>query len=319
MSTPLKVTNRVPFEHQLGTDISAARTVDEALTIAGLNWGLRDIPGDPVTLMGADGITIGSMPGRRFIVRDDDNTILATVGSRYTTIDNAAAFEVADHAHMLGAQFDAAGEVDHGRTTYMSMSIPEATTAIGGNDPVEFKVVMSTSHAGEGAAVQSVTARRLVCTNGLTIGVNNGSTPRTWSIRHSASADQRLIEARTAMQGAMQYAKAFTAHAEALIASPMTTNEFDRFLAELVPRPDEGRKTSVTRWENRRNTLMDLWGTAFTQEEGRHTRWAALNSVGEFLDWHKNTRGGESARALSQFNDTNAAFRQRAFQLLQPA
>jgi phage/plasmid-like protein (TIGR03299 family) len=317
MSSALTITDRVPFEHQLGTDIRAARTVDEALTIAGLNWGLRDIPGDSVTLMGADGITIGSMPGRRFITRDDDNTILATVGSRYTTIDNAAAFEVADHAHALGAQFDAAGEIDHGRTTYMSMTIPEASTKIGGHDDVQYKVVLATSHAGEGAAVQSVTARRKVCTNGLTVGLPG--TSQTWSIRHSASADQRLIEARTAMQGAMQYAKAFTAHAEALIASPMNTNEFDRFLAELDPRPDEARKTSVTRWENRRNTLMDLWGTAFTQEEGRHTRWAALNSVGEFLDWHKNTRGGDSARALSQFNDTNAATRQRAFRLLQAA
>ena len=317
MSSALTITDRVPFEHQLGNDISAARSVEQALAIAGLNWGLRDIPGDTVTLMGADGITIGSMPDRRFIVRDNNNTILASVGSRYTTIDNAAAFSVADQAHMLGARFDAAGEIDHGRTTYMSMSIPEATSNIGGKDPVEFRVILTTSHAAEGAAVQSVTARRKVCTNGLTIGIPGAS--QTWSIRHSASADQRLIEARTAMQGAMQYAKAFTAHAEALIATPMTTNEFDQFLIALDPRPDEERKAATTRWENRRDTLMELWATTYTQEEGRHTRWAALNSVGEFLDWHKSTRGGDTGRSLSQFNDGNATTRQRAFRLLQAA
>lgn len=317
MSSALAITDRVPFEHQLGTDIRSAHNVQDALSTAGLAWGLRDVPADSVTLMDAAGVTIGSMPGRRFIVRDDNNTILAAVGSRYTTIDNAAAFAVADQAQMLGARFEAAGEIDHGRSTYMSMSLPEATTMIGGHDPVSFKVILSTSHSGDGAAVQSVSARRLVCTNGLEIG--SVGVPRTWSIRHSASAEQRLIEARTAMQGAMRYVKEFTARAEALAAASMSTNEFDLFLATLDPRPDDDRKTAVTRWENRRDTLMGLWSTADTQEEGRNTRWAALNAVGEYLDWHKSTRGGETARALSQFNDTNAATRARAYQLLQPA
>ncbi|MET3862554.1 hypothetical protein ABIE38_003500 [Dietzia sp. 2505] len=169
MSSALTITDRAPFEHQLGTDIRAARTVNEALTISGLNWGLRGIPSVSVTLMGADAITIGSMPGRRFIVRDDDYTILDAIGSRYTTIDNAAAFKVANPSCILGAQFDAAGEIDHGRTTLMLTTIPEASTKIGGHYEVQLNVVISTSHSGGGAANQSVTARRRVRTNGLTL------------------------------------------------------------------------------------------------------------------------------------------------------
>lgn len=315
MSTPLKVTNRVPFDAQIGTDISAATDVSDALRIAGLDWGLIDMPSPTLAVFDEDGITNVTMPDRRLIVRDDTNVVLSTVGSRYVPLSNAEVYAVADHARNLGARFSAAGEVSYGRQTFLTMEVPEAAVNVGGNDPITTKVVLRTSNDG-GVAMASVSAMRKVCTNGMTIGVG---TPQSWEIRHSASAVQRLQEAEHAMAGAMRYAKEFAARAEHLAATPMSTNEFDRFLADLHPRPDQERKAAHTRWENRRDTLMSLWSESITQEEGRRTRWGALNALVEYLDWHKPIRGGEEARALRQLDDTNAATRQRAYRLLQPA
>lgn len=315
MSTPLKVTNRVPFDAQIGTDISAATDVSDALRIAGLDWGLIDMPSPTLAVFGEEGITNVTMPDRRLLVRDDTNVVLSTVGSRYVPLSNAEVYAVADHARNLGAKFSAAGEVSYGRQTFLTMEVPEAAVNVGGNDPITTKVVLRTSNDG-GVAMASVSAMRKVCTNGMTIGVG---TPQSWEIRHSASAAQRLQEAEHAMAGAMRYAKEFAARAEQLAATPMSTNEFDRFLADLHPRPDQERKAAHTRWENRRETLMSLWSESITQEEGRRTRWGALNSLVEYLDWHKPIRGGEEARALRQLDDTNAAIRQRAYRLLQPA
>lgn len=315
MSTPLKVSNRVPFDAQIGTDISKATDVSDALRIAGLDWGLIDMPSPTLAVFGEDGITNVTMPDRRLIVRDDTNVVLSTVGSRYVPLSNAEVYAVADHARALGAQFSAAGEVAHGRQTFLTMEVPEAAVNVGGNDPISTRVVLRTSNDG-GVAMASVSALRRVCTNGLTIGVG---TPQTWEIRHSASASQRLQEAEQAMTGAMHYAKEFAARAEQLAATSMSTNEFDRFLAELHPRPDQERKAAHTRWETRRDVLLGLWADSYTQEEGRGSAWGALNSVAEYLDWFKPTRGGEEARALRQLDDTNAAIRQRAYRLLQPA
>lgn len=315
MSTPLKVTDRIPFDAQIGTDISAATDVPDALRIAGLDWGLIDMPEPTLAVFGEDGITNITMPDRRLLVRDDTNVVLSTVGSRYVPLSNADVYAVADHARALGARFTAAGEVNYGRQTFLTMDVPEAAVNVGGNDPVSTKVVFRTSNDG-GIALASVSAMRKVCTNGMTIGIG---VPQTIEIRHSASASQRLQEAEQAMTGAMRYAKEFAARAEQLAATPMSTNEFDLFLAELHPRPDEDRKAAVTRWENRRDTLMSLWSESVTQEEGRRTRWGALNSVAEWADWHKATRGGEEARAQRQLDDTNAAIRQHAYRLLQPA
>ncbi|PZT95415.1 MAG: hypothetical protein DI630_24320 [Gordonia sp. (in: high G+C Gram-positive bacteria)] len=315
MSTPLKVTNRVPFDAQIGTDISKATDVSDALRIAGLDWGLIDMPSPTLAVFGEDGITNVTMPDRRLIVRDDTNVVLSAVGSRYVPLSNSEVYAVADHARALGAQFNSAGEINHGRSTFLTMNIPEATVNVAGHDPVSFKLVARTSNDG-GIAFLSVSALRQVCSNGMTIGVG---VPQTIEIRHSASATQRLQEAEQAMTAAMRYAKEFAARAEQLAATPMRTNEFDRFLAELHPRPAQERKAAHTRWETRRDVLMNLWAHSETNEEGRGTAWGALNALVEWADWFKPTRGGEEARALRQLDDTNAAIRQRAYRLLQPA
>lgn len=317
MTAPaIKYTDRVPDATILGTDVHGATDMNDALDIAGLNWGLTVTDASELTIMGADGVTMTGMPGRRFISRDDTGEILAAVGNRYTPITNREAFALADHAKNLGAQFAAAGSIDHGRTVFMSMEIPEATGHIAGVDPVDFGFYLRSGHDGE-SATYSVSARRRWCTNGSEVG-SLAATPRSWSIRHTSSAQENLILARQAVAGAIAYAKAFVAHAEAMATTPMTTAEFMQVLDIMAPKPDEERKAAVTRWEKRRDMLLDLWANADTQEEIRGTRWAAFNSITEYLDWYAPTKGEDPtrARALRQFNDAGAATRRRAFDLL---
>lgn len=307
-------TDRVPNAAVLGTDITSATDASDALRIAGLDWDLIDTPADDLTILSEDGVTLGRMPGRRLISRSDSDVILAAVGSRYATISNYEAFSLSDDAKALGAQFAHAGEIDHGRTTFMTMSIPEASVQIAGVDPIDFGFYLRTSH-GAGAATWSVSARRLVCTNGMEVGLPGSS--RTFSIRHSASAQHQLTLASKAVQDAMVYAKTFAAHAEKLVDDRMSTREFTNFIDTLCPKPEEGRKAATTRWENRRASLQELFTAADTQEEIRGTRWAAFNAVSEYHEWLAPTRGdSDRARALRQFSGTSDDFRQRAYSLL---
>lgn len=319
MTAPsLNITDRMPDDTILGTNISTAANTGEALALAGLDWGLVDTPADDLTIMGPEGVTIGSMPDRRLISRSDNGVILDVVGARYTPIENADAFALADQAKTLGAQFANAGEVDHGRTTFMTMTIPEATGYVGGSDPVDFGFYIRTG-VGQ-AATYSVSARRRVCTNGMSVGFSGAKT-HSWAIRHTRSADENLILARAAVRDAMAYAKEFVAHAEAMVNTPMSSSEFGSFLDTFAPKPDEAKKAATTRWETRRAELRELFNGADTQEDIRGTRWAAFNAVTEHLDWYTSTKGDNptEARALRQFNGTAETHRQRAFNLLQPA
>ncbi len=317
-----RAAHRLPAQSVLGTDIAAATDTGEALRMAGLDWGLTVHDTDNMTLLGDTGVISTSLPGQRMIMRDDTYQGLAVVGSRYTPVSNAAAFALADDARLLGATFAHAGELDFGRRTFLTMDLPEARVHVGGKDIVDFGIVFRTSHDGSGSIVGEVTGKRLVCTNGLTLGI--GSAHR-WSIPHTASAHDRMDAARVLLQGATRYAKEFAAIGELLISRPMTVTEFTTYIDTLYPQPDESKKAAVTRWENRRVELLDLFRLAATQEEGRSTQWAALNAVVEWEDWGRSVRtsDGETAdqaRAARQFNNPDSAgTKQNAYRLLQPA
>ncbi|MDN5757601.1 MAG: DUF945 domain-containing protein [Tomitella sp.] len=310
--------HRLPAQQVLGTDIAGAGTVSEALHTASLDWGLNIVDADNLTIMGDSGVTTTSFPGRRLLMRDDTHTGLGMVGARYEPVDNAAAFALADDAHALGATFAHAGELDHGRGVFLTMDLPEARVQVGGHDLVDFGVIFRAGHGGSGGILGEVSGTRLVCTNGMTVGIGR---PHQWKIRHTRSAQTQMDMARVVLQGAARYAKEFAAIGEQLISEPMGRGEFVAYLDRLYPEPDEDKKASHTRWQQRRADLLQLFATAGTQEEGRSTRWAAFNAVVEYEDWHRGVRatGGENAdeaRAARQFRPDTDSHKQQAFDLI---
>lgn len=97
--------HRLPAAQVLGADVVEASNVDEALTIANLNWGLVTHAAENMTLMAEDDLISTSIPGQRLIMRDDTYLTLAAVRQRYEAVDNRSAFSLADDAHALGATF----------------------------------------------------------------------------------------------------------------------------------------------------------------------------------------------------------------------
>lgn len=298
----------------LGTDISAAQNLDAALEAAGMNWTVLDHPAENLTLFTDDGITSTSIPGHRLLMRSDNHLTLGVVGACYTPVDNTQAFALADAAKMLGARFAYAGEMDHGRKSFITMDIPEASVYVGGHDALSFSIALSTSHDGSGSITGNVLGTRLTCTNGMRSPI--GSAQR-WNIRHTASADSRMDQARDALRHAFAHAKAFAAHAEEMISTPFSTRDFDNLIATLLIRPDENATDRAKNtWHRRRNELMQLFTETHTQEEGRWTRWAAYNAIAEWQDWYRPANNGDHGRAQRNFASTSTGLTERTFELL---
>lgn len=314
MPAPTSVSRLNPAA-QLGTNITDATCLDDALRTANLDWSVIQHKADNLTLFADDDIVTTSIPGKDLLIRSDNNQTLGVVGSRYTPVSNADAFSMADAAHRLGARFAYAGELDHGRKTFLTMTLPEASISVGGHDLVEFSIKFTTGHAGCAPITGEAIGTRLVCTNGMR---SSFGTNHKWNIRHTATADHRLEQAETALQHAFAYAKEFSAAAEHMISTPMSRREFTEFIDTLFPEPEEGctsRKRNL--WETRRRNLLSLFGTYETQEEGRETRWAGYNSVIEWLDWFRPAQGGEEGRALRNFETGNDnGLGSRVFELL---
>lgn len=297
----------------LGTDIGHAANVVEALQVAGLDWGV-------VTADDTDGLSVGVgdeersvfMPDRKLVLRDDSPIVLGMVSAGYSPLSNRVAFAPADRARELGAVFAAAGESDYGRKTWITMNLPEATVMIGGKDVVTFQIEFRTSHSGDGAVLGRVRGRRLWCLNGCSSKLQS---PSQWSVRHTESAEERLLLAATTMRGAVQWAKEFAALGERLIASPVPRALYEQYIDTLYPRPDDARKVAMDRWERRRADLIGLFATSQLQADGRGTAWAAVNAVTEHEQWWRGARTDES-RARRQFEGGSDRFSAAAFALM---
>jgi len=301
----------------LGTDLAGVTTVDEALTTAGLDWGLQVQPANDIVLMNEDGIVTTSIPGMNLVMRDDTHLTLGVVGGRYQAVANRDAFILGDEIINLGGSLTRGGELDHGRKTFLSFELPEANVQVGGKDLVTFGFDVTATHDGTENIVAKIWARRLICTNGMTASIKG--IPHMVKIRHAGDPLRRIVEAGTVVRQAAAYAKSFAATAELMISTRFTLREFTAYIDRLYPAPDADEKRAQTIWHNRRNELISLFQIAGTNEEGRGTAWAAYNAVTEYLDWTapvRNPNNVPNIRAVRQFEGANQEVKDRAFDLI---
>jgi len=304
---------RTPAGRALGTDISSAHSLDEALELARLDWTIEEHSADNFAIMTEEGITTTGMPGMRFFLRSDTKAALHLGGGRYTAVTNADAFAPAEAAIALGARFATAGELKGGKQAYVELDMPDATVSVGGKDLVTFQLLLRTAHDGSGRVVGEARARRLVCMNGMTANIGF---PAAFAIGHTSSAHDRLAAAKKMMQGAVRYAKEFSAVADHMLDTPMSNTQFVEFIDGLYPQPPIEDKRARGIWERRRGELIELFRFADTNDLGRGSRWGAYAALTEHLDWFGTVRGSVDARAQRQLENTAQGAKDRAMKML---
>lgn len=301
----------------LGADLEGVTTIEQAMDVAGLNWGIQIEDATNLSISTDEGVTNTSIPGMRLVMRDDTHVTLGVVGGRYHAVDNHSVFAMGEHILNQGGVLAEGGTLDHGRKAFMRFDLPGTSIEVGGKDLIKFGVVIRANHDGSGTVTAGIEGRRLICTNGMTVKMRG--LDHQFAIRHTASAQERLGEAERVLHGTMAYAKSFAAISEEMLSRKFTRAQFEQYIEALYPRPVEDEKRAMTLWENRRSELLALYKFAETNDLGRDTQWGAFNSVVEYLDWGAPVRSSnrtsvEEARALRQFEGSNQEMKNRAFE-----
>lgn len=176
--------SRKPIWHSLGVNVSSARTVEEALDMAELNWQVyqRRVFTD-------NGLEV---VGHRANIRDRDNKVLGIVSDKYTIVQNHDAFSFANDLLDSGVRFERAGEIQGGKGVWLLLKIPERYQM--GGSWIDPYIVLFNTHDGSSSMKIAVTPIRVLCSNTLNLAVNKAS--RTWSSKHSIGIKDRMDEAR---------------------------------------------------------------------------------------------------------------------------
>jgi phage/plasmid-like protein (TIGR03299 family) len=316
---------RVAAWHGLGTVVDHAMSAAEALQLAHLaDWNVRKAPITATVPFGAGTLAL-PIPDRFAIIRDSpfergQIDTLGVVGSKYVPFQNEENTDIIDairgEAH---GTFETAGALRGGRDVFVTTLLPE-TMLVGGVDPVRTYLAALNSHDGSSALRFLLTNVRVVCSNTQEAAIRGAST--IFSRRHTrAGTDGIAIQARALLDLTFKYNVAFEAEAEKMIQATMSEAGFWDIVAELYPVDEQSPNITQARAEGHRQALMRAWSESETLDGIHDTRWAAYQTVTEYLDHAipvlgKSGEDAVAARHLAAIGLRRGGVKAHAFDLL---
>jgi phage/plasmid-like protein (TIGR03299 family) len=304
--------------HGLGTVFDADLDVntDKMISLAGLDWSVDLVP---LVTDDSDKMNAGAYASVR-TDSDGARSILGVVGERYTVVQNRDALSFADNILDGGGRWETAGGLKGGAVVFGSMAVLDdiVLDPSGAADTIKTYLLISTSHDGSSAVQVLTTPVRVVCSNTLNMAIKG--TKNSIKFRHTQSIEGKVLHARQSLGLATTYFDAFEKEAQELFATSVTNAKFDEIVKGVFPEPDRATaaKVAVTKWDNRRDRLFDLW-RGETNANIAGTAWAAFNALTEENQWYRQVRVGNVENGLAAgagFDDATNAFRTKALNVV---
>ena len=276
--------------HKLGTVTEDAKSAQEALEIAKLDWEVAKSPiyvTDPTT---NQPVLVNDKWATTRVHKELGFSPLGVVGNYYQPVQNTEAFTFCDAlSYEGGLTYETAGSLSDGKRVFLSMKMPETIKVSGGKDNVDLFIMVVNSHDGSSPLIATVTPVRPVCAN--TVAMALDSAVSKFTIRHTKNATKRVEEARQALGITLKYQDEFSIMANRLMETEMSKGEFANALKSVMPMPEdkEENKKAIEAWNDKFSEIVKLWD-APTQDNIRGTAWAAYNSVVEWADWYSPVR-----------------------------
>ena len=122
---------------------------------------------------------------------------------------------------------------------------------------------------------------------------------QSFKIRHTQTADGRIAAAREALGLSFTYFDEFALQAKQLFEKEINNKQFYDLVRNLYPKPENDKKGSLKKWENKVVLLDDLYFNSPTNANIKGTAWGAFNALTERLDYFRTARKGNSETLIA--------------------
>lgn len=303
--------------HQLGTVTGRYETTDQLLTDPGFQYvvfksQLHDGLGRPVDAWGAfrwdykDKLA-GNKDAAQFLGSIGKDRAIVQHGEGFKTVD--ALMNSADGAH-----YETAGVLGKGEVVWALADL--GFTAKIGDDVQKGYLLFVTSHDSSYAHTYRVSMTRVVCQNTLNAALSERTRAKL-TIRHTKNAQDRLIDARTAIVSLGDDVKRMEDKLNFLAGRKMNREALSSIMDRLFPkvRNDDGAARDTTRRTNIIADILKLYeindGNAFPEQRG--TSYALLNAVTDYTD---HQRGSDDSRAEVAMFGSGDTLKTKAFETI---
>ena len=295
----------LPTLRGIAREVSGAATVGDALAMNGMDWGVEKRQSFFMLNNG----TPSPMPSSFATVRSDNEAMLGRVGGDYVAMKNSDALQHVDALLASGiATLDSVFELKGGKQVGASLRLSEKI-AIGGEDPVDLYIVVTTSHDGTRATRTQITPIRLWCTNQLALVSRTAK--QSWAVRHLSTMAENLKLVEEELKLITDYSNWLKKSGEKLIQDTLTEIELKAVtLRALDFMPDDSRKEKIVE-----GVVSVFSASPLIGDEYKGTAWGGLNAVTEYFDHHRDYRSA-TARYNSITNGVGARMRNTVSELL---
>lgn len=230
-STRNKILKRFSMFDGVGLDLTNARTFNDALNMAGLDYTAEKAP-----LFLADGTEVKD---HFAVVKSDDKAhVLGVVGNQYQAVGNREAFAIAEEIvdegfaayEVGGPSFKAKNTPDFARS-FMVLRGDDFEIA---DDTYNSFVVFNNSFDGSTGVQYRVICQRVVCMNGMVRYLGGEKNQIRINIQHTANAKFRIAEAQKIIMKRRDEIEQIKAEATAFINQGLTRAEFEKEIIPLI-------------------------------------------------------------------------------------
>ena len=281
--------------HKLGTPVEKALTAEEAITAAGLDWGV-----EVISLFHNWKGTRVKIDNKAGIRRDIDGRILGVASPQYQPVQNREAFRFFDDVVGTGeAKYETAGSLRNGQKIWMQAKLTDSMNIQG--DQVDKYLLLLNGHDGTVALKMFFTPIRVVCMNTLSAAEASAKRVETFYAKHMGNIGNRMEHAREIIGMSNQFYTKFAEQANVLALKQLPAADFPKLLAAAFGTTGAIRAEDVVNMNDlgsaRRVGEMEKVQALF-EGEGKGlggkiagTKWSAYNAIVEHIDYQKQFRG----------------------------
>lgn len=307
-----------------GNDISSARSVEELLQLAGLNWkaNMAKVQYNPV-LAGDDPndkriVAPFEVADRRVIYRDDTGLDLGVNSDHYKSFQplDAATFFM-DVCERHGFQLERGCAFKGGKVIFLRAQVGKALR-IHGNDVVQGELSFVTSFDGSLASTFRFGTLRQICLNGLTVGADIVPVVR---VAHRSIVDTANVKIKLGLEGVFEkFEEQATIMADTQVNNRQAIEFFmavyhDMKAQELVEAQVSAQKLAQRVDETIARLAQHFIASPGSQlSSAKNTVWGLVNAVTYDVDHVINARSNEN-RAFSALFGQGEKLKNKAWDL----
>lgn len=246
----------------IGVDISAAKTMEEAIELSGLNWLVE------TKKLSVDEKVI---PGYRANVTSDGK-VLGIVTKQYQIVQNIEAFTFADNI-VDQIKFDTAGSLYGDKKIWVSSKFNDINAA---GEKIENYLVFSNSHDGK----SSIRVAIIPIINGNAMNIPLAGTYRSWSVTHSGNINKKMDQAKETLVFAENYLAELVKQTQKMVETKLTEKQKKAFVEQLFPiNPQDGDR----KIDNVNECRVQVMEAINKIESHVDTAWQVINGVSAFV------------------------------------